>query len=89
MWAWLPDAVVEHLAELAPAAALPTLALLEQRCHPSTSARLAILYRLKAPPFLVGGRLLSLLLLACLNDEMAEPLPLQAAVEPCAPKTRV
>ena len=55
MWAWLPDVVVELLAELAPPAALPTLALLERRCRPPTSARLAILARLRAPPFSVGG----------------------------------
>ena len=58
MWAWLPDVVVELLAELAPPVALPTLALLERRCRAPTSARLAILARLRAPPFSVGGRLI-------------------------------
>ena len=47
--------VVELLAELAPPAALPTLALLERRCRPPTLARLASLARLRAPPFSVGG----------------------------------
>ena len=55
MWDLVPDVVVELLAELAPPAALPTLALLERRCRPPTSARLAILARLRAPPFSMDG----------------------------------
>ena len=64
MWAWLPDALTELLAGLAPPEALPTLALLERRCYRATVARLASLGRLRAPPFCqneafpAGGRLL-------------------------------
>ena len=56
MWAWLPDVVVEHLSELAPPVALPTLALLERRSHAATAARLTCLARLRAPPFSLHAR---------------------------------
>ena len=36
----LPDAIIEHVAELVPPTRLPTLALVELRCRDATVARL-------------------------------------------------
>ena len=46
----LPNAIVEHMAELSHPTALSTIAQLEWRCRTATATRLASLARLQAPP---------------------------------------
>ena len=55
----LPNAIVEHMAELSHPTALSTIAQLEWRCRTATATRLASLARLQAPPYsLCAGEIL-------------------------------
>ena len=51
MWNYLHDDLVRRIVELAPAAALPTLILVELRCRDQCSERLSKMAELRQPPF--------------------------------------
>ena len=50
VWAWLHDDLVGRIVELAPAASLPTAALLETRTARHATDRLGVLRELTRPP---------------------------------------